>query len=104
MRIYVAGPITGYVDKNEPAFNRAKVRLGALGHEVVTPFEHEDDGTYTYEEYLKMGLRLMLTCDGVCLLPEWHTSTGATLEEHVARKVKMDVRDEAEWIEAGAAR
>jgi hypothetical protein len=39
MRIYVAGPMTGYEHDNAPAFERAATMLRAQGHDVVTPIE-----------------------------------------------------------------
>jgi len=99
MKVYVAGPITGWPDKNRPAFEKAEVELGSLGHEVYTPFMHEGGGDLPYEEYLKLGLILMLSCDGVAMLPEWHTSTGATIEHDLAEKVRMHVLDLSEWLD-----
>ena len=39
MRIYIAGPMTGYAEMNFPAFNTAAARVRALGHEAVNPVE-----------------------------------------------------------------
>ena len=99
MRLYVAGPITGWPDKNRPAFEAAATELGALGYEVVTPFEHEGGGDLEWEHYVRLGLRLMLTCEGVALLPEWYTSTGAKLEQLVATAVSIPCRDLSEWLD-----
>lgn len=104
MRVYVAGPISGWVDKNRVAFENAKTRLIALGHDAVTPFDHEQGDDFTWEQYMKLGITLMLTCDGVCMLSQWHTSTGASLEHRIAMALKMDVREEAEWLDPTGAR
>ena len=35
MKLYIAGPMTGYVELNFPAFNAEAARLRALGFEIV---------------------------------------------------------------------
>lgn len=39
MRIYIAGPMTGFPDHNAPAFFEAKKRLREQGHFVINPIE-----------------------------------------------------------------
>ena len=37
MKIYIAGPMTGYKDLNRPAFREVQETLEAMGHEVFNP-------------------------------------------------------------------
>lgn len=98
MRIYIAGPITGYPDLNESAFRHEAERLRAVGHEPVIPHdieahEHEGDCPPTYSKpmpghgsacFLRADIKTLLECDAVRMLPGWEHSVGARLEHSVA--------------------
>jgi hypothetical protein len=98
VRIYIAGPITGHPDLNEPAFRREAERLQAAGHEPVVPldieaFEHEGDCPPTYSRpmpghgsacFLRADIKALLECDAIRMLPGWESSVGARLEHSVA--------------------
>lgn len=90
-RIYLAGPMTGLPDYNYPAFNREAARLRALGYHVENPAENPVPVPDTWESYLRMALRQMLTCDMVATLPGATESCGAVLEISVAKQLSMRV-------------
>ena len=92
MKVYVAGPMTGYVEHNFPAFRAAADRLRSLGYEVVSPAElddpnltHEELAAIPHEVYMRRDLAYLLDCDAIYLLPGWTYSKGAALEATVAR-------------------
>lgn len=89
-RIYIAGPMTGHPQLNFPAFHAAANQLRADGWRVANPADNGGDDA-PYEEYLRRGLRMLLDCQAICLLPGWPTSHGARLEERVARSLKLRV-------------
>lgn len=89
MRVYVAGPMTGLPEFNRPAFDARAASLRAAGHIAISPPEITDavfggDTTRPYAEYIAADLRELLTCEAISLLPGWHLSRGARMEEHVA--------------------
>ena len=101
MRIYIAGPMTGYEDWNFTAFFKAEAELEALGHDVVNP-AHNDGVTleealksagdpacpnHTWSYYMRRDLPHVLGVDAICVLPGWQNSRGASLEVHVAKAV-----------------
>ena len=100
MKIYIAGPMSGVEDWNFPAFFEAERQLLELGHEVVNP-AHNDGSTYeealasanagkhSWDWYMRRDLTNLITCDAVCLLPEWRNSKGASLEVQVAKGLDM---------------
>lgn len=91
MRIYLAGPMTGYPDLNFPLFDAEAKRLRAKGHEVVNPAEvklHEGAG---WTDYMRADLPLLCTCEAIALLPDWHVSNGAFLEHFIARSLQFQV-------------
>lgn len=101
-RIYIAGPMTGLPEYNLPAFAAAALELDALGHHAVNPSHRGVIDGYTWQDYMRDGLRLLLDCDAVALLPGWESSNGARLEVHVANALAMPVRSLSLWIADGA--
>lgn len=105
MKVYIAGPITGYLDLNEPAFRSEAERVHAEGDEPVVPLdiqahEHEGDCPPTYSKpmpghgsacFLRADLKALLDCDVVRMLPGWETSVGARLEHSVAAHVGIPI-------------
>lgn len=100
MKIYIAGPMSGVQDWNFPAFFEAERQLLELGYEVINP-AHNDGSTYeealasantgkhSWDWYMRRDLTNLITCDAVCLLPDWKNSKGASLEVTVARSLDM---------------
>lgn len=98
MKLYIAGPMSGYPHYNRTAFNDAACDLAAAGYQPVDPAPYEND-TYQWADYLKRDLPLMLECDGVATLPDWQCSKGATLEVYVAQQLDMPVMPVERWVE-----
>lgn len=97
MPIYIAGPMTGIPDFNYPAFDAVAAELRSQGAEVVCPTElHDGDTGRGYEFYLRLGLKALLDCDEVVLLPGWGDSAGARLEAQIAVALGMDVNEVSE--------
>ena len=88
MKVYVAGPMSGIPEFNFPAFHAAAAVLRDYGLEVMNPAEMNlelDPETTEPEEYIRRDLlAIVAECDGMALLPEWHTSVGARCEVAVA--------------------
>lgn len=105
-RIYLAGPMTGLPDLNYAAFHEAAQLLRAEGYEVASPAEltapNQDP---TWEDWMRAALALLLTCDGVALLPGWAQSRGACEEQRLASWVlRMDTLTVREWLTGEADR
>lgn len=97
MKLFVAGPMTGYPEHNIPAFEQAARWLRWSGHDVTTPVEvnalHElpaptdqKVGDPTYETYLERDLALIAGPDieAIVCLPGWQASNGACIEVELA--------------------
>lgn len=91
LRIYVAGPMTGYPDLNFPAFHAEAARLRALGHQVVNPAEINLDPAASWNDCMRADITQLVTCDTICMLPNWTRSPGATLECHIASALGFQV-------------
>lgn len=90
MKVYIAGPMTGYVQYNYPAFHAAAKELRGLGFDVSNPAEHFDgDLTLPYATYLKAAIQALIECQAIFLLEGWERSRGANLELGIARALGL---------------
>jgi hypothetical protein len=91
--LYLAGPMTGLLEYNVPAFDAMAGDLKRRGFYVHNPADvarllgTEQDRVV----YLRRGLQNLLSCDAVAVLPGWEKSAGAQLEVYVARALEMPV-------------
>lgn len=90
MKIYIAGPMSGLPRFNYPAFNAEAERLRSLGYQVENPAENPEQDHW--QDYMRVAIPQMLTCDAVALLPDWHKSVGAELEHYIATSIGMPCR------------
>ena len=92
--IYIAGPMTGVVDYNFPAFHAAAKQLRAQGYTVFNPAEINADAVdivRPWSWYMRKDLTELVKCEAIYLLPGWENSKGATWEKHVAERLGMTV-------------
>ena len=83
MKLYLAGPMTGYENYNIPAFKAAKKELEEQGYEIQLPYDIENTAQpdWQWGDYLGEDIRILCNdCGGMVLLPEWERSRGAKLE------------------------
>lgn len=89
MRIYIAGKITGIEEESFLKFKRAETILKNMGYEPVNPLvENTND---TWENYMKIGITKLLTCDGIYMLSNWSDSKGAKIEHNLAEILKLKI-------------
>lgn len=91
MKIYLAGRIS-----NEPnyftKFMEAAHELRLCGYDVINPVEINHGQTpspATWSLCMRNDVRAMLTCEAICLLPDWVHSKGAKFEQMVATELGM---------------
>lgn len=91
MKLYLAGPMTGYADFNFPAFHTEAARLRALGHHVVNPAELNAGIDGDWILCMKRDIAELIGCDGIALMPGWDKSRGATIECRLAVDLGLEV-------------
>jgi len=96
MKLYLAGPMTGYESFNFPEFHKQAAILRQQGHEVWSPAEHDidvdgfdpdKDESKSMDYYMQRDLPAVCAADAVAVLNGWERSDGACLEVYVGQYV-----------------
>lgn len=91
MKLYLAGPMTGYPELNFPLFHAEAARLRSLGFEIVNPAEINADPSAGWLDCMRADIKQLVDCDGIALLPRWSESRGATIEHNLVRGLGLRV-------------
>ncbi|MDR5856625.1 DUF4406 domain-containing protein [Caballeronia sp. LZ062] len=91
MKLYIAGPMSGYPELNFPAFDAEAARLRAFGYEIVNPAEIDVGPNPDWLTAMRAGIKQLVDCDGIALLPGWQASAGANIEHSLARGLGLRV-------------
>lgn len=85
MRVYIAGPMTGYENFNREAFHAAGKALSQEGHTVLNPAVLPDG--LTQAQYMDICMAMLRSVDAVYMLKNWYQSAGARAELALAEKL-----------------
>jgi hypothetical protein len=92
LKIYIAGPMSGYPDFNHAAFHKQASELHSLGVNVLNPAEIDGGSTdKPWDYYMRKAIALLVQADGVVVLDGWENSKGAKLELAIASALEMPV-------------
>jgi len=93
MRVYVAGPMTGYPELNEPAFRKAQTYIESLGHEAVVPHDLHpvEDWNSNPQQIVLDDVKGLLSCQRIFMLRGWELSKGAKAEHAIAVWLDMSI-------------
>jgi hypothetical protein len=84
-KIYIAGKVTGEsIAECTMKFGVVQKQLEAMGFEVVNPLATVGRWDISWEDAMKLCITALMGCDGMVLLPDWHQSSGATIERQLA--------------------
>jgi hypothetical protein len=92
-RIYISGPIKDNIDYEED-FEQAKATLIMQGWHPVSPADLRSDH-WSYGDYMRADILLLLTCESIYMLSGWKNSNGARLEYEIAKMCEMTIVYEA---------
>ncbi|WLP18211.1 DUF4406 domain-containing protein [Klebsiella michiganensis] len=87
MKIYIAGPMTGFPEFNRPAFHDAAAALKSNGHVVLNPATLPDG--LSQFEYMDICLVMLRCSNAIYLLQGWESSAGARVEQALAEKLNL---------------
>lgn len=88
MKLYLSGPMTGYLKYNRPRFNEAAQFLRKNGFDVFNPAEI---GLDDWVSAIKVGVRNLPDYHALVQLEGWDKSRGARLEKYIADHLCMEI-------------
>lgn len=101
MKVYIAGPMSGFSDFNFPAFDEAAFRLRYQGNMVFNPAEKDREtwgdmatikAKANYRDCLRIDLNTILDwAEAVYMLKGWENSQGARIEHALAVALKLNI-------------
>jgi hypothetical protein len=101
LKIYLSGPVSlgdalppVEVQANRDRFRRVRERLTAEGFEVLDPTAQGVAACRSWQDWMRIGLSLLLRADRVLMLPGWRDSRGACVEYRLAFDLGIPVRFE----------
>ena len=89
MKIYIAGPMTGYEDYNRDAFNAEAEIMKLAGRTPLNPAILP--GGLTQAQYMDICLAMIRAADAIYLLNGYEESKGALAELAYAEKLGLEV-------------
>jgi nucleoside 2-deoxyribosyltransferase len=106
MRVYIAGPMTGYPQDNHPAFNRMESMLVANGYKPINPARNFGGAQdLSRGEVMRLDISLVTHCEAIVFLPGWEHSSGASTEHAVAAQLGLHellfVESNSKFTDAG---
>lgn len=96
VRLYIAGPMSGYPGFNYPAFFDAEVELRRANYDILNPARNGKQSSW--DGYMRAAIAQVIAADGIAVLPDWQMSAGATLEVHIAHSLRVPVHSVRHWI------
>lgn len=88
--VYIAGPMTGFLNYNNHTFYFAEQFLKKRGYETRSTAVLPHDWT-SYEDYMTVAFAMLSTAGKICFLPKSEKSAGAMRELQYAVKHDIDV-------------
>lgn len=95
MKIYISGKITGdpnFVEK----FQKVEDLLISMNYEVINPVKLCQDIADNYKECMKRDIKILLECDSILMLNDWHLSSGSIVEFGIAKIIGLQIRFQSE--------
>lgn len=96
MKLYVAGPMSGYDGFNYPTFFDAEHLLRNAGYGVLNPARNPKQSDW--DGYMRAAIAQVIQADGIAVLPDWQMSAGAVLEVHIAHALRVPVHSVEHWV------
>lgn len=95
MKIYIAGPMTGYHDFNRAAFNAVAEGISAEGDVALNPAILPNG--LSQREYMDVCVAMIRCADAIHMLPGWEKSEGAVAEHALAKKLGLKITYPLKW-------
>lgn len=98
MKVYLSGPVSlggtlseSDVRSNVERFRTVRERMAAEGHEVLDPTTINGGAEWTWQDWMRRALAMLLEAERVHVLPGWEQSPGSRVELAVAHNIGLPV-------------
>lgn len=89
MKAYISGRITGLeLQEAEANFENASNLIESIGMVAVNPLVGADQSK-TWEQHMVRDIEMLMGCDAILMLNDWHESRGARIEKYIAEERGM---------------
>lgn len=103
MKIYISGKMRGLSEEDSrKLFKAAEQYLKTLGHDVINPWDSEDEKKRqckVWADFILYDLQILKTCDAIFMLDNWQDSNGAKCEHAFASGRHMKIIYDAPYKE-----
>lgn len=89
MKVFISGPMKGYLNFNKEAFDQAEKELIQQGYTVFNPSWMDFSGEWTRQDKRAIDAAIMSRCDAVYQLPGWFENGGSRMEHAFAQTAGM---------------
>lgn len=89
--------MAGYPDFNRPLFKLADRFLTEWGYITLNPASGGLREGWTWREYLRYDINLLIQSDGVATIGSWQESKGANIEVRLAHELAIPVLPYEAW-------
>lgn len=98
IKVFISGPMTGLPNYNLDAFRDAAKQLEGAGYYAMNPGARGIIPGYTWSDYMRDSIRMLMFADEVVVLPGWLNSDGALIEVGFAKRIGMRVTELEEFL------
>lgn len=90
--IYLSGSITNEKDYKKKFLDAAEKVKAICGNETIfNPSTIDLGKDATWQDYMKIDLKILLECSSIVMLEGWEKSKGALLEWNIARALNLKI-------------
>lgn len=90
-KIYLSGKMSGIKNFNRDYFNKVAEKLRLTGREIYNPAEIIGPPEWSWADYMRRALELMMHCDTIYVLQGYESSRGAKIEIALAKELEMTI-------------
>ena len=90
MKIYISGKISGLpFTEVVKKFADAEARIKKTQNTPINPLKNGVPVAAEWIKHMERDIELLMKCDAILLLPDWHKSHGARIEKAIAEGMNL---------------
>lgn len=102
-KVFISGPMSGYVNFNREAFMEAEKKLKDAGYSVFNPAWLNFDESWNTASIMAIDMAALSKCDAIYQLDGWRESKGAKAEYRTAEWLGLDILSKEDLVNSPKA-